>query len=216
MKALLLTAWFTLSSMTTIPNEGPMDTSYAMKITTEESRHVMKEFGLFVKETELIKMYPAICPIPTVDGTYVSSYYGSRVHPIYKARHIHRGIDIAAPKDTPVVATGHGKVTGVKLRGGYGRQIMIEHMDGYMTRYAHLNEILVNKGDIVKQGDIIGTVGTTGLSTGNHLHYEIILNNEVIDPLFILPDTLHKNAYLDYSRKLNNHYKARSDLLFNI
>lgn len=218
MKTALLTLWFVLVSMSTVPNEGSNAAEYALasRIQSTESKHVMKEFGLAITEEKLIKMYPVICPIPEVDGVYVSSYYGPRIHPIYKARHQHKGIDIAARKGTAVVATGNGQVTGTKSRGGYGKQILIEHADGYMTRYAHLNTILVNTGDIVKQGDTIGTVGTTGLSTGNHLHYEIIKDKKVIDPLFMLPDTLQRNEYLSYSQKLSEFYKERSDYLFNI
>lgn len=218
MKAFYLTLWFTLTSMSTVPNANSEadDYMYAIRTEIEESRHVIKEFNLELKDRELIKMYPAICPIPERDGVWISSYYGSRMHPIYNAKHIHRGIDIAAKKGTEVVATGEGTVVGIKLRGGYGKQIIIEHASGYKTRYAHLNTILVNKGDVVKQGDTIGTVGTTGLSTGNHLHYEIIHNNKVVDPLFVLPDTLQRSEYLTYTHKLNDFYKARSDFLFNI
>ena len=215
-KTLFLTLAFVFTSMTTLPTEDTFDYNYALSKETVESLHALKSFGITIKERELITRYPSICPIPQVDGTYISSIYGSRMHPIYKQRHIHRGIDIASPKGAAVVATGDGVITGVKKYGGYGKQVKIEHNNGYSTRYAHLSNILVNKGDLVEAGDTIGEVGSTGLSTGNHLHYEIIHHNITIDPLSIYPDTLHVNEYLDYSRKLNDHNKNSSDFLFNI
>ena len=215
-QTLFLTLTFVLSSYTTNTFDNSEKIQYLISKETPESLHVMQTFGVHLIERELISQYPAICPIPEQDGTYLSSPYGQRMHPVYKRNHVHTGVDIAAPKGHSVIATGNGTVTCVKTHGGYGNQIMIEHADDYYTRYAHLSKILVSKGDIVQAGDTIGNVGSTGLSTGNHLHYEIIHHNKTIDPMSIYPDTLRKNAYLDYSRNLNDHFKNRSDFLFNI
>ena len=138
------------------------------------------------------------------------------MHPIYNKPHLHTGIDLAAVEGTPIIAAGEGIILSTETKGGYGKQISIEHNDGYITRYAHLSKILVKTGDVVNRGDTIGEVGSTGLSTGNHLHYEISHHNEYIDPLSIYPDTLQEDTYLVYLQKVNDHYTSCSDFMSNI
>ena len=215
-KTIFLTLALVFTSMTTLPSEDNFNYTYALSKQTPESLHVLKSFGISLKESKLVEKYPAMSPINPQDITRISSFYGERMHPIYRSKQIHRGIDFASPKGTPVVATGDGTVTGTKSWGGYGRQVTIEHKDGYYTRYAHLSKILVDKGDVVAAGDTVGQVGSTGLSTGNHLHYEISHQNKVIDPMSIFPDTLKGPAYLDYLENLNDHYTSSSDFLFII
>jgi murein DD-endopeptidase MepM/ murein hydrolase activator NlpD len=127
------------------------------------------------------------------------------MHPIYNKKSIHKGIDIASPRGTTVRATGDGIVVGIKKWGGYGKQVIIEHEDEYSTRYAHLSKILINKGDTVSMGDKIGEVGSTGLSTGNHLHYEISHHNKHINPMSIYSDTLELSGYMAHWDKINEH-----------
>ena len=215
-KTIFLTVALVFTSMTTLPTEDVFDYNYALSKETPESLHILKSFGISLKESKLIEKYPVMSPINPQDITRISSFYGERIHPIYHRKHIHRGIDFASPQGTAVVATGDGIVSSIKTWGGYGKQVVIKHRDGYSTRYAHLHKILVNKDDLVSQGDTIGQVGTTGLSTGNHLHYEISHQNRHIDPLSIFPDTLQGKAYLDYLQKVNDHYTSCSDFLFNI
>lgn len=112
----------------------------------------------------------------------ISSPFGTRTHPITGKRHTHKGIDLAAPKMTPVYASADGKVTYAKRNGGYGNFIKINHGNGYKTAYAHLHKIEVKAGTSVQKGDLIGYVGSTGCSTGNHLHYEIYYKDRLIDP----------------------------------
>ena len=114
------------------------------------------------------------------DLSRVSSGFGYRIDPHYKLRKMHAGIDFAAPRGTPVYATGHGKVIQAikRSRGGYGKNIIIDHGFNFKTQYAHLNRLVVQEGQSVKRGQLIGYVGSTGKSTIPHLHYVVHLNNK--------------------------------------
>lgn len=120
------------------------------------------------------------------DYVRISSPFGSRIHPITHKRHGHKGIDLAAPRNTPVYATADGVVTYSGRNGGYGNFVKLNHQNGYKTAYAHMNKISVRKGKTVKKGDLIGYVGSTGASTGNHLHYEVYYQDKLIDPATVL------------------------------
>lgn len=129
---------------------------------------------------------PLINPIPAGKPTKyvrISSPYGMRVHPISGVKKMHNGVDLAAPQMTPIYATASGIVTYAGSNGGYGNFIKINHENGYKTAYAHLHRINVDNQQRVKKGDLIGYVGSTGLSTGNHLHYEVLFNDKRIDPV---------------------------------
>ncbi len=130
---------------------------------------------------EELRHTPAIRP---VKGSIISGF-GMRKHPILKYKRMHTGLDMRASTGTQVYATADGIVKLVgSSRGGYGRQIEIDHGGlGYVTKYAHLSEINVKKGQRIKRGDIIALSGNTGLSSGPHLHYEIHKNGSKIDPL---------------------------------
>ena len=120
---------------------------------------------------------------PLNDYKDISSGYGYRIHPITNVKSFHKGIDIPAPQDTDVLATDDGIVSFSGYQNGYGNVVKIKHFDGKTTVYAHNNSNVVKEGDIVKQGDIISKVGTTGNSTGNHVHFEIIVNGKNINPI---------------------------------
>ena len=127
---------------------------------------------------------PAIQPIHNEDLNRLASGFGMRLHPILKVRKMHAGIDFSAPKGTPIYATGDGKVVEVTTEfGGYGKSIVIDHGFGFKTRYGHMNEFNVKRGQTVKRGDQIGTVGNTGSSTAPHVHYEVIKDNRRINPV---------------------------------
>lgn len=126
---------------------------------------------------------PRIAPVPK--GIHVSSHFGMRNHPIHKIRLRHTGIDYAAMKGTPVLATAGGIVTQAITRSDsstYGKHVMINHDDVFSTRYAHLSKLYVENGQEVEIGDTIGLVGNTGLSTSAHLHYEVIKGNSFQNP----------------------------------
>jgi len=134
-------------------------------------------------KSEMIASIPAIQPLSGNNLGRGISGFGSRMHPIYKIRKMHKGIDFAAPKGTPVYATGNGKITAVSSDHGYGKHIEINHGYGYKTLYAHLNKFAAKKGQKIKRGDLIGYVGNTGSSTGPHLHYEVIKNGVTVNPV---------------------------------
>ena len=120
-----------------------------------------------------------------VDATRVSSKFGKRRHPILGYTRMHRGVDFAAPTGTPVRAAGRGVVVARHWKGNYGRYIRIRHGGGYQTAYAHLRRYAkrLRRGSRVAQGQVIGYVGSTGLSTGPHLHYEVIRDGRQINPM---------------------------------
>ncbi|WP_246333136.1 M23 family metallopeptidase [Aureimonas mangrovi] len=127
-------------------------------------------------------------PVPT--GRFTSNF-GERRHPVLGYKRMHWGVDWAAPRGTPILASGGGVVKQAGWSSGYGRQTIIQHANGYETSYSHQNSIAkgVTVGARVRQGQVIGTVGSTGLSTGNHLHYEVSVNGKRVDPLRIrLPE----------------------------
>lgn len=114
---------------------------------------------------------------------WISSRFGYRISPFTNEKEFHRGLDICNRMKAPIVAPADGVVTSVGKDYGYGRMLCINHDHGIKTKYAHLNEILVNKGDYVKRGQKIALVGQSGRTTGPHLHYEVHLNGVPVDPL---------------------------------
>jgi len=133
---------------------------------------------------EMLPHVPAIQPIENPDLTLIASGYGLRIHPIYKIRKMHNGIDFSAPVGTPVRATGNGVVERViRSERGLGNRIMIDHGYGYKTLYACMDELEVYRGKTVTRGEVIGTVGESGLSVAPHLHYEVHLNEEPVNPI---------------------------------
>ena len=152
-----------------------------------------------------------------LDGARLSSSFGMRKHPISGFNKMHKGIDFAAPKGTPVYAGGNGVIEKAGVNGSYGKYIRIRHNNEYKTAYAHLSDFKkgINKGVRVNQGEIIGYVGSTGKSTGPHLHYEIIYQNKQINPLTLkLPsgkilkgkelERFNKNYKMILANHLNN------------
>ena len=115
---------------------------------------------------------------------YVSSYYGYRINPVTGAEQFHRGVDIAVPTGTGVLAAMDGTVTTAAYDSYYGNYVVIEDSKGYCTKYAHMDTLSVSAGQAVKHGDTIGTTGNTGSSTGSHLHIECLYNGEYYNPLF--------------------------------
>jgi murein DD-endopeptidase MepM/ murein hydrolase activator NlpD len=135
------------------------------------------------EKAEMLSCVPAIQPISNIDLTRTASGWGWRVHPIYKIVKFHYGMDFTAPTGTDVYATGDGVIEKIEAsRRGYGNHIIVNHGFGYKTVYAHLDRFNVRQGQRVKRGDVIGFVGSTGLSLAPHLHYEVELNGEKVDP----------------------------------
>lgn len=125
-------------------------------------------------------------PIIPQKGVYISSPFGYRIHPISGKRSMHYGVDIAAPQGTLVHAIADGEVIMATGNGSAGNEIRIRHKNGMVTRNLHMSKRTVKKGDKVKRGQVIGTVGSTGRSTGPHLHFEISINGKTINPMSII------------------------------
>lgn len=133
-------------------------------------------------QREKVNHIPGIMPINITDYT-MSSGYGVRKDPVYGTMAFHAGLDFAAPQGTPVYATADGVVKAAERAGGYGNKVDIDHGFNYLTRYGHLSVISVKAGQQVKRGDKIGEVGSTGKSTGPHLHYEVRFKDEPQNPV---------------------------------
>jgi len=117
-----------------------------------------------------------------VDGV-VTSKFGTRRDPFHGKKRVHKGLDIAAPEGTPIQPIRPGTVVSAGKRGGYGNVVVLDHGDGTTSLYAHCHELKVQKGDTVRRGDVIATVGSTGRSTGPHLHLEVHQDGTAIDPM---------------------------------
>ena len=129
--------------------------------------------GMVDKNKEKLTHIPSINPIKKADLTRLSSGFGMRIHPVYRIPKMHTGVDLTADTGVPIHASGDGVVEKVDYMGGYGKIVIIDHGFGYKTYYAHCHEWKVKKGQKVKRGEVVATVGNTGVSTGPHLHYEV-------------------------------------------
>jgi murein DD-endopeptidase MepM/ murein hydrolase activator NlpD len=139
---------------------------------------------LAAHKEERMAARPAIQPVSMKDLTRFGSSFGMRYHPILKVVRPHEGIDLTAPRGTPIYATADGTVLQAGYRaGGFGKKILIDHGFGYNTLYGHCDEVLVKPGQKVKRGEVIGKVGSTGLSKSYHLHYEVHVNGRPVDPV---------------------------------
>ena len=120
-----------------------------------------------------------------MDGGIFRSGFGGRQHPVYRYYRMHTGVDWAAPPGTPIFASGNGTVLEAGWKGGYGRYVRLQHNNGYETGYGHMSGIArgIDKGTRVRQGQVVGYVGSTGVSTGPHLHYEVLINQAFVDPM---------------------------------
>jgi murein DD-endopeptidase MepM/ murein hydrolase activator NlpD len=121
---------------------------------------------------------------PVSEGI-ITSPFGDRNHPLLNIMRTHTGVDWGAPMGTPIFASGNGEIESIGLEGGYGKYIRIRHANGYETAYGHMSAFARNleEGSHVRQGQVIGYVGSTGLSTGSHVHYEILINGRFVDPM---------------------------------
>jgi len=153
------------------------------------------------EKEEMLEAIPSIRPISKLSRRIkLYSGYGMRIHPIHKIRKMHYGIDFTAPRGTPVYATGDAKVYRIyKSKSGYGNRIILDHGYGYKSLYAHLHTIDVKKGQKVKKGEVIATVGSTGTSTAPHLHYEVIHKRKKVNPIHFCVDGLTPEEYKEMS-----------------
>ncbi len=161
-----------------------------------QSKSFDEVIALVSEKEQMLSCIPAIQPISNKDMVRFGSPFGMRKHPILNYVGLHTGIDLSAPTGTPVYATGDGVVLRADASSrGYGNHIRVNHGYGYSTLYAHLSKMLVSPGQAVKRGDLIGLVGSTGLSTSSHLHYEVRINNEPVDPVNFYSNDLSDDEY---------------------
>lgn len=149
--------------------------------------------------SDIATAVPSIPPLRPKEGTYtLSSPFGWREDPVYGGGRMHWGQDFGTDRGNPVHATGDGIVEVADSRyAGYGREVMINHGYGYRTRYAHLSRMNVSEGDTVRRGDVVGFVGSTGKSTGPHLHYEVIFRDVQVDPLNYMDLSMSVDDYAE-------------------
>lgn len=147
------------------------------------------------KEKQLAAI-PASCPISNRNLLSIASGFGMRTHPILKIRKMHPGMDFAAKTGTPIYSTADG-VVDVTNRSftGYGNMIEVDHGFSYRTRYAHMQGFVVRKGQKVKRGDLLGYVGSTGLSTAPHCHYEVFVNGKQVNPVYYILGNVSVSDY---------------------
>lgn len=146
----------------------------------------LEEGGRVTQSGEILAAPRSAVAVPSgmpVEGVKLTSGFGMRNHPVLRRRAQHKGVDLAAPRGTPVYATADGIVGMAKYYSSYGNYVQIEHGGEMQTRFAHLSSYTVNKGDFVEKGDLIGYIGSTGRSTGPHLHYEIRVAGEAVNPV---------------------------------
>ena len=145
---------------------------------------------------KMLAAIPSIQPVKNNDLTRIASGFGIRTDPFDKSRKMHKGMDFAAPRNTPVYAASNGKIVRADSRSiGYGKHIRIDHGYGFVTLYAHLNSYNVKRGQTVNKGDIIGFVGNTGRSKGLHLHYEVIKDGKSVNPVNYFYGNLTPNEF---------------------
>lgn len=177
------------------PTGGPMMPTGEVNKTVEEMLNEIAIFSseLQLKEKQLSVLESFLLGHHIVNSSYLSgkpikkgwlsSYYGTRKDPFSGRPAMHKGIDFAGKENTDVIATASGVVSWADSRYGYGNLVEINHGDGYKTRYGHNKELLVSVGDVVAKGQAIALMGSTGRSTGPHVHYEILRNNKQINPI---------------------------------
>jgi len=169
-----------------------------------------RELLKLAKDKEkLLACIPAIQPVRNSDLKRGISGFGFRIDPIYKTTQMHTGMDFVADKGTEVYVTGDGVVEELESKlWGYGKCIVVNHGYGYKTRYAHLKEFKVKKGQKLKRGELIGLVGSTGKSTGAHLHYEVEVNGNKVNPISYYHSDLTSEQYEKLLEMSENSYQS--------
>ena len=166
-----------------------------MKQIVVQSKSLSRITEMAEEKEKLLAAIPAIQPVENENLKRMASGYGMRMHPILKYRRMHTGMDFSAPRGTPVYATGDARVKQASREGGFGNLIILDHGFGYETFYAHIQKFEVWRGQHVERGQIIGYVGSTGLSTAPHLHYEVHKEGRVVNPVNFYYGDLNSEEY---------------------
>ncbi len=157
-----------------------------------------------INNQQFLACRPSIHPISPADPTWLASSYGYRKDPFTHRRTAHHGIDIAGPYGLDIHATGNGTVITARMsRYGYGREVRVDHGFGFITIYGHMQDIHVKVGQKVKRGEVVGTLGNTGRSTGPHLHYEVRKNGHTVNPIYFFFENLTAKEYTILASRVN-------------
>ncbi len=179
-------------------------------LSTSQEKSYQQLTKLISQRSDLVNSIPAIMPVANKDLKRMASGFGYRLDPFYHTFTFHGGMDFTAETGTEVYATGDGRVVKRKTDAwGYGNHLIINHGHGYTTVYAHLSRFAVANGTKVKRGQLIGYVGSTGRSTGPHLHYEVRRNNNPLNPAFFYRNDLSDEDYqkmLELSQRETNRF----------
>jgi murein DD-endopeptidase MepM/ murein hydrolase activator NlpD len=171
---------------------------YVAPETTDEFENSLASLDVALDQLDRVKTFARKLPFANpAPGHQITSLFGNRIDPFFGKLAMHPGIDFREPIGTKVHTTGDGIVTYAGASNGYGNLVEIDHGNGISTRYGHLSKILVKKGDKVKEGDLIALSGSTGRSTGPHLHYEVRRNNQAVDPLRFLNAGMKLNTFIE-------------------
>jgi len=172
-----------MNALANAPISSPEDTFGVLRLLLQARESRLSNVRRDVeKRQELAAATPSIWPA----HGWLTDSFGGRMDPFTGERGFHQGIDISADKGNPVYATADATVDSASYTGDYGNLVVLRHAFGLLTRYGHLSKFVVRSGQPVKRGDVIGYVGATGRATGSHLHYEILANGKLINPLQLL------------------------------
>jgi murein DD-endopeptidase MepM/ murein hydrolase activator NlpD len=169
--------------------------SISSRISFQEKSYSDIE-GMIRNKEKLLASTPAIQPVNNKDLNRVASGFGNRIDPVYKTMKFHAGLDFSCPQGTPIYATADGRVTtSGNLGNGFGNHVVINHGYGYETLYGHMVRVKARNGQVVKRGEVIGWVGSSGKSTGPHLHYEVHKGGRPLDPIYFFYNDLTPEQY---------------------
>ena len=161
-----------------------------------QSKSYDEVIALARRQSEMLACIPAIQPVANKDLKRLASGFGVRIHPIYRIAKMHTGTDFTADIGTEIYATGNGVIESVDSKlTGYGHHVIINHGFGFQSLYAHMSRVIVHPGQKILRGQIIGYVGNSGISTGPHLHYEVVRNGEKVDPAFYFYNDITPEQY---------------------
>lgn len=173
-----------------------------------QSRSFDEVVEFYKNHEDMLRHLPAIQPVSNKDLKRTASGYGYRIHPIYQTRIFHDGMDFSCDIGTPVYATADGVVKTAKWESGYGYVVTLDHGYGYETRYAHLKNFNVKRGQKVVRGETIALSGNSGRSTGPHVHYEVLQRGRPVNPANYYFMDLDADQYDEMIRLANNHGKV--------
>jgi len=154
-----------------------LDNLLTRAVYLEQNQHKLDKH--FEDARSILVSSPTLKPV----NGYITSGFGYRLHPLTGKREFHRGLDVRAPRGSPIIAPANGIVVSTNRNAGYGRMVVVDHGYGIVTRYGHVSKVYVKPGQRVKRGEKLAAVGSTGRSTGPHLHYEVIRNGITVNPI---------------------------------